>query len=479
LWIDLIFGYKQHGPEAERAYNVFHYLTYEGSINSQRIDDPVLRQAVDSQISNFGQCPMQLFGAAHPTRIRLQSSRTPSQASPAVGLVQQQQQQPGGGGDLEAVRRRWMDGADTTLLSWFRLSSQDTHPAGASSSLMTVAHPGGGGGDHDGGGAKWALPALLLVEPLSGLRSDGGACEEPPWSHLLVDGGLSLVHLVHTRTGTVSTWSWRLTSPTASSSPGEHGGANAAATPGGGAMMEPNPNPNPKPRAAEGRHQRLVEFEAKVQHSHTVPHGVPKVAGVARSAAQLEVTLSSGGLASAAAVSARTEEAVSGVGAARLLAYLPPGRASTRLSRRVSGKHSMGVVVSAGGWDGSLSLVPLSDGTKGLRRQQAATPVGSVPLCLAVSECGEYVAAGTAAALVCVWAVVDLPANAHTRGGLEDASDSLVEDLVGQGDDPWAAGGGTDGSTAIPNPVLQSKAGACARLERREARVRERRTRAK
>ena len=26
LWIDLIFGYKQHGPEAERAYNVFHYL---------------------------------------------------------------------------------------------------------------------------------------------------------------------------------------------------------------------------------------------------------------------------------------------------------------------------------------------------------------------------------------------------------------------------------------------------------------------
>jgi hypothetical protein len=152
---------------------------------------------------------------------------------------------------------------------------------------------------------------------------------------------------------------------------------------------------------------------------------------------------------------------VSGVGATCLLAYLPPGRASTRLSRRVSGKHSMGVVVSVGGWDGSLSLVPLSDGTKGLRRQQAATPVGSVPLCLAVSEGGEYLAAGTAAALVCVWAVVDLPANAHTRGGLEDSCDSLVEDLMGQGDDPWAAGGGTDGSTAIPNPVLQPKAGAC------------------
>ncbi|KAL0174743.1 hypothetical protein M9458_030711, partial [Cirrhinus mrigala] len=32
-WIDLIFGYKQRGPEAARALNVFHHLTYEGSVN--------------------------------------------------------------------------------------------------------------------------------------------------------------------------------------------------------------------------------------------------------------------------------------------------------------------------------------------------------------------------------------------------------------------------------------------------------------
>uniref|UniRef100_A0A183SJX9 UDENN domain-containing protein n=1 Tax=Schistocephalus solidus TaxID=70667 RepID=A0A183SJX9_SCHSO len=36
-WIDLIFGYKQRGPEAIRATNVFCHLTYEGSVNWEKV----------------------------------------------------------------------------------------------------------------------------------------------------------------------------------------------------------------------------------------------------------------------------------------------------------------------------------------------------------------------------------------------------------------------------------------------------------
>ncbi|XP_068607152.1 lipopolysaccharide-responsive and beige-like anchor protein [Brachionichthys hirsutus] len=67
-WIDLVFGYKQQGPEAARALNVFYYFTYEGAVNLSKINDPLLREAVESQIRSFGQTPCQLLIEPHAPR---------------------------------------------------------------------------------------------------------------------------------------------------------------------------------------------------------------------------------------------------------------------------------------------------------------------------------------------------------------------------------------------------------------------------
>jgi hypothetical protein len=67
-WVDLIFGSKQTGEEAVAANNVFYYLTYEGAVDIDKIDDPVVRQSVLGQIKEFGQTPCQLFKTPHPAR---------------------------------------------------------------------------------------------------------------------------------------------------------------------------------------------------------------------------------------------------------------------------------------------------------------------------------------------------------------------------------------------------------------------------
>ncbi|KAJ3389835.1 Neurobeachin-like protein 1 [Lobulomyces angularis] len=67
-WIDLIWGYQQTGLEAEKANNVFYYLTYEGAINIEAISDAMERKSIEDQINNFGQTPSQLLFKPHPKR---------------------------------------------------------------------------------------------------------------------------------------------------------------------------------------------------------------------------------------------------------------------------------------------------------------------------------------------------------------------------------------------------------------------------
>lgn len=66
-WIDLIFGFKQQGPAAIEACNVFYHLTYEGSVDLDAITDPSTKRAI-LQITEFGQTPSQLFRTPHPVR---------------------------------------------------------------------------------------------------------------------------------------------------------------------------------------------------------------------------------------------------------------------------------------------------------------------------------------------------------------------------------------------------------------------------
>lgn len=60
-WIDLIFGYKQQGPPAVEAVNVFHHLFYEGQVDIYNINDPLKETATIGFINNFGQIPKQVL----------------------------------------------------------------------------------------------------------------------------------------------------------------------------------------------------------------------------------------------------------------------------------------------------------------------------------------------------------------------------------------------------------------------------------
>ncbi|WVZ78912.1 hypothetical protein U9M48_026555 [Paspalum notatum var. saurae] len=67
-WIDLIFGYKQRGQPAVEAANIFYYMTYEGAVDLENMDDMLQKSAIEDQIANFGQTPIQIFRMKHSRR---------------------------------------------------------------------------------------------------------------------------------------------------------------------------------------------------------------------------------------------------------------------------------------------------------------------------------------------------------------------------------------------------------------------------
>src|SRR5690606_21952427 len=65
-WIDLIFGYKQRGEEAEAADNIFNYVAYDTF--EYETSNELKTQAYLTEIIECGQIPKQLFTEPHPKK---------------------------------------------------------------------------------------------------------------------------------------------------------------------------------------------------------------------------------------------------------------------------------------------------------------------------------------------------------------------------------------------------------------------------
>ncbi|KAM0867256.1 hypothetical protein ACQ4PT_042104 [Festuca glaucescens] len=69
-------GVKQDGellgdvalPPWAKASNIFYYVTYEGAVDLENMDDMLQKYAIEDQIANFGQTPIQIFRVKHPRR---------------------------------------------------------------------------------------------------------------------------------------------------------------------------------------------------------------------------------------------------------------------------------------------------------------------------------------------------------------------------------------------------------------------------
>lgn len=93
---------------------VFYYLSYEGAVDVEAVDDPMQKSSLESQIQEFGQTPKLLFSTPHPPRFTNEGKiklATPDLIpSPRVLLPQVQRRsyhvEADGTFSMDAVRRR-------------------------------------------------------------------------------------------------------------------------------------------------------------------------------------------------------------------------------------------------------------------------------------------------------------------------------------------------------------------------------------
>ncbi len=129
-WIDLIFGSKQTGPEAVEAQNLFVHLTYEGVVDIDAIEDPVIREATVAQIHNFGQTPSRLFKRPHPARrvpMPLQHFQPASDDGAGGGTAGGGSAGSSGGGNTTTLPRH----VDPSALAWHHYTTPSLCVVGA------------------------------------------------------------------------------------------------------------------------------------------------------------------------------------------------------------------------------------------------------------------------------------------------------------------------------------------------------------
>jgi hypothetical protein len=70
-WIDLVFGFKQKGKQAQNSYNLFCPMTYEDNFTKViacSTDGEGFLQGMVDQVVHFGQTPVKIFKSPHPAR---------------------------------------------------------------------------------------------------------------------------------------------------------------------------------------------------------------------------------------------------------------------------------------------------------------------------------------------------------------------------------------------------------------------------